>query len=206
MDAIERYARSLERRMGGIGPLNRTATVRALCTRIGKDLRGAEYRRGLRSGRCRMRGCDSRYGIPRVTIDTRDPERIDRSAVLECALCGHIWTAMPVPDLSLRDGAMPRVLITLILPPARGRGMRIGYLRNGRAIRTGSDALTVPNASYRDVGLAHDAWSIRGERAAEKREAARIASRDALILEQRQRTEQAAVTSAALAAAGSPLA
>jgi len=206
MDAIERYARSLERRMGGIGPPNRAATVRRLCERIGRDRRGADYLRGLRKGRCRKRGCDSLYAITRVTIDTRDLERTDRSAVLECALCGHTWTAAPVPDMRLWGGALPRVLITLILPPRRGTGLRIGYLRSGRAIRTGTDALTVPNASYREMGLALEDWSRRGERAAEKREAARQAAADALALETAQLRDRMAETSAALAAAGSPLA
>jgi hypothetical protein len=172
IDDIERAARSLERAMGGLGPPGRDATAARLCQRLGRQRLQADYRHGLRQGRCRKRGCDSRYGIVRVVIDTRDPERTDRGAHLECALCGHVWGATAIPDLRLRDGALPRVLLTLILPPARGTGARIWYNRNGRAIRVGTDALTVTDASYTQLADALSDHRARRLRWLERREAA----------------------------------
>lgn len=108
-----------------------------------------------------------------MVIDTRDPERTDRAAHLECALCGHVWGATALPDLRLRDGALPRVLITLILPPARGTGARIWHNRNGRAIRVGTDALTINDATYAQLTDALADHRARRERWLERREAAR---------------------------------
>lgn len=110
----------------------------------------------------------------RVTIDTRDPERTDRSALMECALCGHVWGATTLPDLRLRNGAMPRVLLTLILPPARGTGARIWYNRRGRAIRVGTDALVVTDASYTQLADALSDHRERCDRHNRQREAARV--------------------------------
>jgi hypothetical protein len=56
------------------------------------------------------------------------------------------------------------------------------------------------------MGLALEDWAKRGEHAAAKREAHRQDARAALIAETAERTERYAATTAALAAAGSPLA
>lgn len=178
MDPIENVARRLERAMGGIGPPGRDASAAILCARLGIDRRTRDLRHGLRRGRCRRRGCESRYAAVRVTVDTRDPERTDRSATLECALCGHVWGAATVPELRLHDGGLPRILVTLILPPLRGEGVRIGWTRRGRAIRSGSDALLVREATYAQLVQALAEHRERNARATARREAA-LAKRDA---------------------------
>ena len=206
MDAIERYARALERRMGGVAPPSRDATAAALCARLGIDRRTMDLRHGLRRGRCRKRGCVSEYAVVRVTIDTRDPDMVDRSAVLECALCGRTWRAVRVPNLRLHDGGLPRALLTLILPPRRGEGRRVWYNRAGNPVWSGIDAQTVREATYVQLSLAIEDHDRRAETRAAKREAARVAAAESLAAEEAERRERMAAIDSALAAAGSPLA
>lgn len=206
MDAIERYARALERRMGGVGPPTRDQSVAALCARLSLTRATMDLRHGLRRGRCRKRGCDSRYAVVRVTIDTRDPERVDRSAALECALCGHTWRSCAMPDLRLRNGGLPRVLLTLILPPRRGESRRVWYNRAGNPVWSGADAQTVREATYTQLSEAIADHDRRAERSAAKREATRVRNAELLAAEEAERRVRMAAIDARLAAAGSPLA
>jgi hypothetical protein len=66
------------------------------------------------------------------------------------------------------------VLLTLILPPARGTGVRIWYNRNGRAIRVGTDALVVVDATYTQLAEALADHRERCDRHNRQRDAARL--------------------------------
>jgi len=210
MDSIERAARALERVMGGTGPPGRDATAALLAARVGRHRSTADYRHGLRRGRCHRRGCASTFAIVRVTVDTRDPERTDRSATLECALCGRVWGGTTVPDLRLTGGALPRVLVTLILPPAHAP--TFGLSPRGLTIRHGTDARIVRNATYTALAAALADWRERSGRvlgrrhdATAKRHAQEQADMDEARAWREQRERMAAID-AALIAAESPIA
>jgi hypothetical protein len=118
-----------------------------------------------------------------VTVDTRDLERADRAATLECALCAHTWGGTRLPDLRLHDGAATRVVLTLILPPRRGEGQRIWYNRLGNAVWSGADAQTVANATYTQLAQALEDHQDRGARGADHRESMRQRNADELTAE-----------------------
>lgn len=170
-DAIERLCRAL------LKPHpqrpNRRRTAIALARRIGIDPRLRDFQRGLRRGHCARKRCASVFAIRRVTIDFRDPARLDTSCVLECAECGRTWTRAPVPDLRLRNGRQPEVLLTLIEPPNRGEKHRTYVTARGARRSTGTDCRITRNATYSHMEAASDDWRARNSALVDRKERAR---------------------------------
>lgn len=115
----------------------------------------------LHRGRCRAKGCTSRYGVVRLSIDTRSRERIDRIATLECASCGRTWRRITPPALSEYQSTR----LTLILPGEERR-----WYARGRWHREGDDAVVLPDASQLELMAASDDWRKRNEQLLEARD------------------------------------
>jgi hypothetical protein len=132
----------------------------------------ADFR--LIPGQCRAKRCRSRYGVVRLSVDTRNRERLDRIATIECAQCGHTWRRTTPPALS----EYQRTRLTLILPGNERR-----WYARGRWRVSGEDAVTIPDATQAELMAACDDWRKRNEQqllakarvAARKAEAERIA-------------------------------
>jgi hypothetical protein len=109
---------------------------------------------GLRlvKGRCRKRGCPSRWGVTRVTADYRDARRVDYLAMVECARCGRTWRRVKVPEWT----SYQSVRLTLILPHAQRR-----WYARGRWHSEGEDGITLREARYSDMTAAVEDWRRR---------------------------------------------
>lgn len=160
--------------------LCRRDAVRAAARDAGIPMYASDIR--PRRGKCMKRRCKSRWAVPRVSLDFRDPDRIDRLATLECASCGRTWRRIP-------DGTTVRTpgtgylaaRVTLILPSTAHR-----WRSRGRWHREGSDGLVLVNADVGELEDAVDTHRVRmgkradaRERAAAKREAEAAADREA---------------------------
>lgn len=134
-----------------------------------------EYASDIRPvrGRCRKRTCGSRWGVVRVSIDFRDPLRVDQFATLECAACGRTWRAVKVPPLTSREGYQA-VRLTLILAGSVNR-----WFSRGRWHREGDDAVMLREADIGDLDEAARAHGARADRIAERKAAARLAREEA---------------------------
>lgn len=103
-------------------------------------------------GRCLARRCDSRWGIVRLSIDTRSRERLDTLATVECARCGRTWYRTTPPRL----GEYQSTRLTLVLPGDARR-----WFARGRWHVEGEDAITVADATWDDLIAAQDDWKRR---------------------------------------------
>lgn len=128
----------------------------------------ADFR--LVPGACRKRRCKSRFGIVRLSVDTRDRERIDTLATVECAACGRVWRRTRPPKL----GEYQSTALTLVLPATERR-----WYARGRWHREGDDAVVVRDATQADLMAATGDWRKRNAalgaakvRAAERKAAA----------------------------------
>lgn len=126
----------------------------------------ADFR--LTKGRCLRKRCASRYAVTRLTIDLRSRERIDRTATLECATCGHTWRRTRVP----RIGEYQSTLLTLILPGDERR-----WYARGRWHREGDDAVVIRDATQLELMGAEGDWKVRNGQYLDAR--ARVAIRKA---------------------------
>ena len=128
----------------------------------------AEFR--LIPGSCAKRRCKSRYGVIRLSIDTRSRERIDTVATVECASCGRTWRRTRTPKLTEYQSTR----LTLILPATLHRWYSRGHWHT-----EGSDALVIRDAAWSDLIEAQADWKRRNgqlldakaRRAAKKAEA-----------------------------------
>lgn len=134
-------------------------------------------------GRCLKRGCRSRWGVVRVSLDFRDPARIDRIATLECAACGHVWRRVREPGLVSAAGYQA-VRLTLILPAAMRR-----WFARGRWHAQGSDAVVLTEADLGDLDEAarahrakRDQLDARKAKARARAEAEALATHDRTLV------------------------
>jgi hypothetical protein len=122
-------------------------------------------------GRCRggtkRKPCPSRWAIPRVSLDFRDPARVDRLATLECAVCGRTWRRIAPIAIRSREGYQS-ALLTVIVSATAHR-----WYSRGTWHREGDDAQVVVDARLDDVDEAVSrndrAMALRAERAARAR-------------------------------------
>lgn len=144
----------------------------------------ADFR--LVAGHCRAKRCKSRYGVVRLTVDTRSRERLERFATVECASCGHTWRRTKTPALAEYQSTR----LTLILPGDERR-----YYNRGRWHLEGGDTV-IRDATQADLMAACEDWRKRNEQqlAAKARAAAKRAEAERIA------HEQAAATLARLAA------
>jgi hypothetical protein len=128
-----------------------------------------EYASDIRPvrGKCLGKRCRSRWGVVRVSLDFRDPERIDRIATLECADCGRTWRRVPVPRLTSPQGYQT-VRLTLILRATVRR-----WISRGRWHREGDDAIVVPDANVGDLDEAARNHAAISDRLASRKALAR---------------------------------
>lgn len=108
-------------------------------------------------GRCLRKRCGARWGVVRVTIDTRDATRIDRFAHVECAACGRVWRRVKIPAITSAAGYQ-RVRLTLVLPAEAHR-----WYARGRWHREGDDAVTIIEATIGDLDEAARAHRAKSE-------------------------------------------
>lgn len=145
-------------------------------------------------GRCLKRRCSSRWGVVRVTLDFRDPERIERFAALECAACGRVWRRCKVPPITSREGYQA-VRLTLILPATMHR-----WYARGRWHAEGEDAVIIGEANISDLDEAARAHRAKAEAAADRKARAR-AKAEAEALADHERAMQTLTMMAELDAA-----
>ena len=130
-------------------------------------------------GKCRAKGCGSRFALIRVTTDfAASRERAPSVATAECVNCGRVWYGMSMPaKLTHRDGAL-RVRLTLIVPSGEDVAL---YRLHGVWHREGDDTDVVADASLVAYMEARDAWRKRNAQlsAARFRAAERKAAADA---------------------------
>lgn len=136
------------------------ATVAAGIPEYASDIRPVR-------GRCRKRTCGSRWAAVRVTIDFRDPARIDRYAATECVACGRVWRRVREPRLTSADGYQA-VRLTLILPATADR-----WYSRGRWHREGDDAHVLRDADIGDLDEAARAHRKRQDALANRKAAER---------------------------------
>lgn len=132
------------------------ATVAAGIPEYSSDIRPVR-------GRCRKGRCKSRYAVIRVSIDFRDPTRLDRYATTECAACGATWRRVKVPAITSPEGYQA-VRLTLILPATVKRWFNRGYWH-----REGEDALILREADISDVIEAQSLYSAHAAKLADRK-------------------------------------
>lgn len=146
--------------------MNRAARAAAGCLtgpgarKRASDLAGLRrYETEIRvwRGRCRAKGCASRYGVTRITIDTRDVRRIARLAVVECVQCGRQWWRVSDDTPATRQGYLS-VLVTLLVPSDQ---KRVIYRRNGGVHASGDDTVEIRNATHGQLMDAAAEWRRR---------------------------------------------
>jgi hypothetical protein len=137
------------------------ATVAAGIPEYASDIRPVR-------GRCRHGRCKSRWAVLRVSLDFRDPVRVDRLATTECALCGRVWRRVKVPRLTSPDGYQ-EVRLTLILPGTYAR-----WYSRGRWHREGDDAVVLRDASIADLDEAARAHRAKSDALASRKAAALV--------------------------------
>jgi len=118
-------------------------------------------------GKCMRPRCGSRYAVVRVSIDFRDPERVDRLARTECIRCGHVWRRVRVPAITSAAGYQS-VRLTLLLPATIHR-----WRARGAWHREGEDAVTIADADIGDLDEAARDHRARQERLIDRKVAAR---------------------------------
>jgi hypothetical protein len=130
--------------------------------------------------RSKCRRCHARWAVPRVTVDFRDPSRLERVATLECARCSRTFRtcnadAYPVTE-RVGEAIVQRVRLTLILPATATR-----WYSRGAWHREGDDARILADATLADADEATRLWRTRADRkaAAAARAKARKAEADA---------------------------
>jgi hypothetical protein len=131
----------------------RAATLKAGLAKWASDIAPI---RGRCLGGTKRKPCPSRWAVIRVSLDFRDPERVDRLAVLECAQCGRVWRRVKPVAIRSREGYQA-VRINVILPAVANR-----WYSRGRWKVEGTDALVLVDADLGDVeeaAVAHDARS-----------------------------------------------
>lgn len=143
----------------------RTATAAAGIAQWSSDIRPT---RGKCLGRVKRRPCGSRWGVVRVSLDFRDPARVDRLATLECASCGRTWRRVKAPAVRSLAGYQS-VRLTVILPATAKR-----WYSRGVWHVDGTDAAILRDADLGDVDDAARAHSAH----ANARLASRAAARD----------------------------
>jgi hypothetical protein len=109
--------------------------------------------RGKCRGRVKRKPCGSRWAVPRVSLDFRDPERVDRLAILECVSCGRKWRRIKPPAVRSSAGYQS-VRLDVILPATANR-----WYSRGAWHREGEDALILRDADLGDVDEAARAHS-----------------------------------------------
>lgn len=130
----------------------REATRKAGIPQWSSDMRPV---RGKCLGRVKRKPCGSRWGVVRVSLDFRDPERVDRLATIECASCGRVWRR--TKPTSVRSAAgYQAVRLTVILPATAER-----WYSRGAWHRDGDDALVLRDADLGDVDEAARAHNAR---------------------------------------------
>jgi hypothetical protein len=141
------------------------------------------YANDLRAfrGRCLARRCTSRWGIVRLSLDFRDPLRVDRLATMECAVCGRVWRRVREPSITSSAGYQA-VRLTLILPATMKR-----WFARGRWHAEGADAVVLPEADLGDLDEAARAHRVKSEALA-SRKAAVKAKRETEDVAQHHRT------------------
>lgn len=133
----------------------------------GAGLRAYETELHVVRGHCRAKGCASRYGVIRETIDFREAAAITRAAQVECVQCGRYWYATRVPAVT-RHGYLS-VRVTLILP-----GNRRTYTTVRGAVRAeGDEAVMVVDPSLGEIDDAKRAWDARNGRLTAARDRAK---------------------------------
>lgn len=101
--------------------------------------------RGRCLGRVKRKPCGSRWGVIRVSLDFRDPERVDRLATIECASCGRVWRR--TKPVAVRSAAgYQSVRLTIILAATANR-----WYSRGTWHRDGDDAVILRDADLGDV-------------------------------------------------------
>lgn len=165
--------------------------------------------RGKCLGKVKRRPCGSRWGIVRVSLDFRDPDRVDRLAIVECASCGRKWRRIKPPAIRSAAGYQS-VRLDVILPASAKR-----WYSRGAWHREGDDAVILRDADLGDVDEAARAHGIhlstklaakardRARREDADREAiargmAALASADARRAEADEAERQAAAREAAM--------
>lgn len=126
-------------------------------------------------GKCRRPRCQSRWAVVRITLDFRDPERIERFAATECVKCGHVWRRVAEPRITSPAGYQA-VRLTLILPATFDR-----WYSRGRWHREGDDAVILGEAHIADLDEATRAHRKRADSAATRKAAARARAEAAAI-------------------------
>lgn len=118
-------------------------------------------------GKCRKGRCRSRWGVVRLTIDFRDPRRVDRFATLECAVCGHVWRRVSDGTAITSREGYQAVRLTLILPGSVNR-----WYSRGHWHREGDDAVILREADIGDLDEAARDHRKREDRLAATRQRA----------------------------------
>lgn len=133
-------------------------------------------------GHCRAKGCASRLGITRVTVDTTARDAVVRSAHVECAQCQRVWYRVKGDTPATTANAYQRVLFDLIAPSGDKRVL-YRVKTNGAWHVNGDDSVTIANASRGQVSDALHVWrAARDKReAAKARAKARKAETDLIV-------------------------
>ena len=136
-------------------------------------------------GRCLRRRCKSRWAVPRVSLDFRDPDRVDRLATLECVSCGRTWRRIPDSTRVRTPGTgYLAARVTLILASTAHR-----WRSRGRWHREGDDGLVLVNATVAELEDAVDAHRERMDKRADARQRA-TAKREAEAAADREATRE----------------
>lgn len=160
-------------------PCRRSARHRAaVLAGIGQYVNDIRPVRGRCKGGTKRRPCQSRWAAVRVSLDFRDPARVDRLATLECVVCGRVWRRVRPIAIRSADGYQA-VLLDVILPASVNR-----WYSRGTWHRDGDDALVIRNARLDDVDeavLRNDGIMDR-RRAAKERALQKRAAEDAVSI------------------------
>lgn len=160
-------------------------------------------------GHCRAPGCQSRYGVARITLDTTAIRRMERQAQVECVQCGRVWFRV-ADDTPAAKGGFQSALYTLIVPTG---DKRVVYKAHGGGLHVrGEDTVILTNATLGQLMDAAASWRERNgalvarldrarARKAERDMAAVIVAREALAAMDARRAERRAEIAANEAAA-----
>lgn len=146
----------------------RSAAVKAGIPHWSSDIRPV---RGKCLGRVKRKPCGSRWGVVRVSLDFRDPDRVDRLAVVECASCGRVWRRVKPPTIRSTAGYQT-VRLDVIIPATMKR-----WFSRGHWHREGDDSEILRDADLGDVDEAARAHGVKADRRADA--AARAKARKA---------------------------
>ena len=133
-------------------------------------------------GKCRAKGCGSRFAFVRVTVDfASSRERTSSTATAECVNCGRVWFGCAMPARLTHPDGYLAVRLTLIVPSGEDVAL---YRLHGVWHREGDDTDVVADASLTAYIEARDAWRRRNNQlvAARGRAKARKAEREAELV------------------------